>query len=791
MTYTNIFGGYNINTAFPSYISYTISGNLQLNWSSSFVDTAQGTNNVTAQINDLADSPPILIPTNNPISTTQGSGVVIVTIPSNPNLITGNIVIISGATTTNGITNNELNITAAITVISSTSFSYLSGGIAGAGPFTGGGNSVTYAIIPTVTLADATLISVGQTIQFNNVGTNDIIINNFLGEFITSIPSTDLSNQYILYLRNNTTQGGTWGITHLGAGTSEANAIDLSGLGTIALNSKINANFPGKTISANYVVQLSDRASILVWTGGTGTITLPNNLNGFYIAVNNEGSGILTINTPDGATIDGQATIGINPSGSTYLIGVDENWNTLGNGIETFFRVQTITIPLTNTNINLTNQQSGNLVQQYTGNITSNIIVFYPAVPGQWYVWNNTTGAFTVSAQLAGPTGNIIIIPQGEKVILYSDGNSIYNTPTIATNATFPDGNIGAPGINFVQQNTTGFYRISSGLTGYASAGTQGLTFGGSIPGYGMGISGGLESRYYNVANSQYIGFKAGVLAGDTIWTLPLRDAINTNQIIYSDAAGNLGFTTSTYPLTTVVNELLYSSAINVISGLATANDGVLVTSGGGVPSIENTLPIAVQDNITHLGTISSIISPIGVPFGGTGLSTLTTAYGVLCSGTTPTNPLQNVGAGLANQALISNGIAALPTWKNINALKVDEIASNSTTVYTNPAVQQYHPSAAKFWCQFNGNLSGTNPPLAGYNVASVQKNSLSQYTINFIVPFTTINYVIVGITSTLNGTSFPYVTANALSTNNCIINIYGNNSVSASMTYIVGYGTQ
>ena len=210
MTYTNIFGGYNINTAFPSYISYTISGNLQLNWSSSFVDTAQGTNNVTAQINDLADSPPILIPTNNPISTTQGSGVVIVTIPSNPNLITGNIVIISGATTTNGITNNELNITAAITVISSTSFSYLSGGIAGAGPFTGGGNSVTYAIIPTVTLADATLISVGQTIQFNNVGTNDIIINNFLGEFITSIPSTDLSNQYILYLRNNTTQGGTW-----------------------------------------------------------------------------------------------------------------------------------------------------------------------------------------------------------------------------------------------------------------------------------------------------------------------------------------------------------------------------------------------------------------------------------------------------------------------------------------------------------------------------------------------------------------------------------------------------
>jgi len=41
-----------------------------------------------------------------------------------------------------------------------------------------------------------------------------------------------------------------------------------------------------------------------------------------------------------------------------------------------------------------------------------------------------------------------------------------------------------------------------------------------------------------------------------------------------------------------------------VYSGLATANNGVLITSAGGVPSIGSTLPNAVQDNITRLGTV-------------------------------------------------------------------------------------------------------------------------------------------------------------------------------------------
>lgn len=70
-----------------------------------------------------------------------------------------------------------------------------------------------------------------------------------------------------------------------------------------------------------------------------------------------------------------------------------------------------------------------------------------------------------------------------------------------------------------------------------------------------------------------------------------------------------------------LANELAYyAGAGSTVSGLTTANNGVLVTSAGGVPSIGSTLPNAVQDNITRLGTIASIGAPLGAAFGGTGV---------------------------------------------------------------------------------------------------------------------------------------------------------------------------
>lgn len=56
----------------------------------------------------------------------------------------------------------------------------------------------------------------------------------------------------------------------------------------------------------------------------------------------------------------------------------------------------------------------------------------------------------------------------------------------------------------------------------------------------------------------------------------------------------------------------------------------------------------------------------LAVGAGGTGLTTLTTAYGVVCAGTTATGALQNAGAGTAGQGLVSNGAAAIPSFQAI-----------------------------------------------------------------------------------------------------------------------------
>jgi hypothetical protein len=57
-------------------------------------------------------------------------------------------------------------------------------------------------------------------------------------------------------------------------------------------------------------------------------------------------------------------------------------------------------------------------------------------------------------------------------------------------------------------------------------------------------------------------------------------------QILQSGGvSANPAFSTATYPSTTTVSELLYSSSANTVEGLATGNNGVLITSSGGVPS--------------------------------------------------------------------------------------------------------------------------------------------------------------------------------------------------------------
>src|ERR1700691_5374184 len=65
-----------------------------------------------------------------------------------------------------------------------------------------------------------------------------------------------------------------------------------------------------------------------------------------------------------------------------------------------------------------------------------------------------------------------------------------------------------------------------------------------------------------------------------------LAGTATANQMFVSGANPAPAWTTSTWPATTTINQILYSSAANTVTGLATANSASLVTSSAGVPSL-------------------------------------------------------------------------------------------------------------------------------------------------------------------------------------------------------------
>lgn len=71
----------------------------------------------------------------------------------------------------------------------------------------------------------------------------------------------------------------------------------------------------------------------------------------------------------------------------------------------------------------------------------------------------------------------------------------------------------------------------------------------------------------------------------------PVGPVASTGALLSSNGVGaDPGFTTATYPLVTTANEILYSSATNTVTGLASAANSVVLTDASGVPSLSTSL---------------------------------------------------------------------------------------------------------------------------------------------------------------------------------------------------------
>jgi hypothetical protein len=153
-------------------------------------------------------------------------------------------------------------------------------------------------------------------------------------------------------------------------------------------------------------------------------------------------------------------------------------------------------------------------------------------------------------------------------------------------------------------------------------------------------------------------------------------------------------------------NDLMRASGADQWTRIASANNGVLITSGAGVPSIGTTLPNAVQDAITRLGTVTTGSFPAANITGTLpdAVQDLITRLGIIVSASISANLLTagtlvgdfgtTGGIAAVGEVRTANAFSAAPISWDVGGLATGNLAVTTITKFIGtPTVQQgIHP---------------------------------------------------------------------------------------------------
>lgn len=325
----------------------------------------------------------------------------------------------------------------------------------------------------TIQLSDARQIGTGYCALFNNIGANTFTVLDANGGVLAAIASGTV---WELYLADNSTLAGTWRIFQFGAGVSAANAAALAGAGLVAITTTLNQNYVTSAKNANYVTVVGDRAKVVEWTGGTGTFTLDTTSlpAGWFVALKNSGSGIVTV-SPSAGTIDSVGSIILHPLDSTFVIFDGANFYTLGFGQteNSIFDFLQIPIGGASGTVALSGAQLNRVSYKFTGALAGNVVIQVPSTIQQYWVDNSTTGAFTLTVATSAGGGAITTaVNQGSRNILYSDGTNVVPAVTFGSTG-FTDGTAASPSIFFTSSPHTGLYKPGGDQIAISTASTQ------------------------------------------------------------------------------------------------------------------------------------------------------------------------------------------------------------------------------------------------------------------------------------------------------------------------------
>lgn len=156
---------------------------------------------------------------------------------------------------------------------------------------------------------------------------------------------------------------------------------------------------------------------------------------------------------------------------------------------------------------------------------------------------------------------------------------------------------------------------------------------------------------------------------------------------------------------------------------------------------------------------------------------------------------LPSADATVSGQVLSSNasGTLSFGTLLATPATQAEQETATSTTAAVTPGRQQYHPSAAKVWAQYD---TGTTI-VASYNVTSITDNGTGNQTVNFTTAFSSTSYCVVGsaksdgATAATSYCSHPGTTLNTTNVNMLTNRASDGAFADPTTTMMVAYGDQ
>lgn len=369
----------------------------------------------------------------------------------------------------------------------------------------------------------ANQVSVGESALVRNIGANTFTIKDASGGTLGTVAA---GTAKLFYINNNSTVAGIWSVLTFGTGTSSADATTLQGLGLLAISATLNDNHPVTSTTTAYTITSADRASTLVFTGGSVNATLPTLAtagNGFSLRVKNNGSGTITF-VPQGAeTIDQVAIV---PGESVFLVAGTSGWITVGYGRSTAFSFTRLNKSLTGfgpgTDATLTSVEAGNKIINFSGSPSGDTNVIFPAISSIYFVSSSLS---TATITLKTGTGATVSLGAGAATVVVCDGVnfSVALSSTYASTISIPSGSVASPSIFFTASVNTGFYRPYGGAIGIVANGAERIR---------------IDNSSGVFTNSTTNSWDIGRIAGGAWTPANLRVGYGTIQASYNGSVG-------------------------------------------------------------------------------------------------------------------------------------------------------------------------------------------------------------------------------------------------------------